>query len=736
MNGEQPTDVNGPAAEPPAEPAAADAGAPAAPPGAEPAAVTPPPAAPSTVPSTVPSSAVPVAAGPPLPELTQLMRALGILALAGWSLGMLFGTLLLKGGVDRLVTTNVVGMQGRMFLLVAMAAGAAVALGAGAVAYLGRVRARGGTARMLEIAKRLSPLCLAGFLPYLFQWRAWLGHEMTFLFMVAAFSLSAWAAARAALASPRLLQGPRAEARRARIAPRLQPWHDVLEGRRWPQLPTLVVVAAAAGYAALFAHYTMTFHRNLRTAAYDLGLEDNLVYNVLHGIGFFRSTPFSGPTGSHFGNHATFFSYVLAPFYALSQGAHTLLLIQAILIGAAAIPLYLFARRHLPAWTACLIALFYLFYPPVHGANLYEFHYLPLGAFFLWSSLYFLEARRDRWAIVFVILTLSVREDVGADLSIIGAYLLISGERPRAGLLVAALGALHFVLLKVVIMPRVGNGESFVLMYKDLLPMGEQTYEGMMKTVVGNPFFMLGTLLERDKLFFLMQLFVPLAFLPLRRPLIILLLIPAFFFTLLSTGYAPLIQTSFQYTFHWTVFLFIGLVAVLAPREERLAPPPDRPLRNRARLIAVACAMIPASYQLGAIFQQHTARGGFATYNFETTPKDLADRATFAQLLRELPRRATVAASDNLVPQISNRPVSYTLRFSIFDADYVLFFSDASRMDGAERSKVTDALTSGTFGVVDVKPPFALAKRGHSTALNDRVLGQWGVRMFGQPRLP
>ena len=299
----------------------------------------------------------------------------------------------------------------------------------------------------------------------------------------------------------------------------------------------------------------------------------------------------------------------------------------------------------------------------------------------------------------------------------------------------AALGTLHFVLLKVVIMPKVGGGESFVMMYKDLLPAGEETYEGMMKTVVGNPFFMLGTLIERDKLLFLLELLVPLAFIPLRRPIIILLLIPGFFFTLLSTGYAPLIQISFQYTFHWTVFLFIGLVAVLAPREDRLAPPPDRALRNHARLVAIACAMIPTSYQMGAFFQQHTARGGFTTYNFETTPRDLVDRATFAQIIRNIPPRGTVAASDNLVPQISNRPVAYTLRFSIFDADYVLFFVDPTRIDGSERAKVTEALMAGTFGVVEVKPPFGVAKRGYSTALNNQVLSPWGLRM-PQPAPP
>ena len=670
----------------------------------------------------------------PLPFLTTLVRALGILALAGWSCGILIATLALKNGVERLVSSVATGARPGAGLFAATMVPVVVAVLAGGAAYLTVFRQRGGVERLLALAKRCSPLCLIGFVPYLFHWQAWVGRELTFLFLAALFSLVAWAVARAALPAPRAAVSATPE---PRAGGAIQFLRDLLAGRRWPAAPTLVVIAGAAGYAALFAKYTITFHRNLRTAAYDLGLEDNLVYNVLHGHGFFRSTPFSGPGGSHFGNHATFFSYVLAPFYRLSQGAHTLLLIQAILIGAAAIPLYGFARRHVSPWSACLIALFYLLYAPVHGANLYEFHYLPLGAFFLFSSLFLLEARRDRLAILAVILTLSVREDVGAALAVVGAYLLMSGSRPRAGAIVATIGALHFVLLKLFVMPRVGGGESFVMMYKDLLPAGEQTYEGMMKTVVGNPTFMLGTLIEREKLYYLLQLFVPLAFVPFRRPIIILLLVPGFFFTLLSTGYYPLIQTSFQYTFHWTVFLFIGLVAALAQPPDQHHPAPEGWLRrNQARLFAIACALLPTSYQFGAVFQRHTARGGFTTFYFDTTPKDLADRAEFERIRAELPPHASVAASDNLVPQISNRPIAYTLRFSIFDADYVLFFTDPARIDGSERQKVTDALLDGSFGVVDVRPPYGLARRGHDTALNDRVLLPWGMHMPPAPPAP
>ncbi len=78
-------------------------------------------------------------------------------------------------------------------------------------------------------------------------------------------------------------------------------------------------------------------------------------------------------------------------------------------------------------------------------------------------------------------------------------------------------------------------------------------------TVIGNPVFMLTSLLEPEKFLYLVQLGAPLCFFPWRRPVGYLVSIPGFFFTLLGTKYLPLVQISFQYTAHWTAFLFIAV---------------------------------------------------------------------------------------------------------------------------------------------------------------------------------
>ncbi len=375
-----------------------------------------------------------------LPELTRARRALGLLALCGWSVGVVLGAL---------------DDQGQHRAVPARATSSATPAACSCWSSWPAARAIAGWRRCSTTgrsARPAAPSACTRSRSACRRSRSSVSCRFSFAGAPGTGAISrscSWSRSSACARARRC--GRRCRARRCLPgrAPRpgvavravLDRCTTSFAGRRWRACRWRSSSSPALPTPRSSRPTRITFHHNLRTAAYDLGLEDNLVWNVLHGIGFFRSTPFSGPTGSHFGNHATFFSYVIAPFYALAQGAATLLFIQSLMIGVAAIPLFLVARRHLGAWAGCLIALCYLLYPPNHGANLYEFHYIPFGAFFLWTTLYLFETHHDRWGIVFTILALSVREDIGgAGVAVLGAYLLISGERPRVGLALAIVG--------------------------------------------------------------------------------------------------------------------------------------------------------------------------------------------------------------------------------------------------------------------------------------------------------
>jgi hypothetical protein len=131
------------------------------------------------------------------------------------------------------------------------------------------------------------------------------------------------------------------------------------------------------------------------------------------------------------------------------------------------------------------------------------------------------------------------------------------------------------------------------------------------------------------------------------------------------------------------------------------------------------------TYQYGALFQHNTVEGGFGRYHFGTDSSDSIRRRDLGNILKMIPRDAKVVSSENIVPQISNRPNAYTLRVGTFDADYIVFRLPCSHDEGKH---VVRALTRGTHGVVIQSGEFALAKRGYSTEKNDDYIARLGGR--------
>ena len=653
-------------------------------------------------------------------RLSYSVRALGLLLAGGVSLGFVFGVVLMPPVLVRYFQENHLASNLRHIVLACTLGTGVAAVLAGALYLFVNFSAPNVATRLYRAAKRLSPLYLTGFLALLFRCEVWKGRDLPFLTLVMLFGLSAWAAVAAARDA-----GPFAW--EERIWWRLgQFCEDLARGlpRLSRSLPFLLVLTGVIYYVCYFGYYTYCFYYSLRSG-YDLGIYDSLVWNMLHGGSFFKTPPWEGPGRSHFGNHAEFIAYLLVPLYAIRQNAGTLLLIQSAVLGSAAIPLYKLARRHIDRWPACLLALTYLLYPALHGENLFEFHFLPFGPFLLWWAWYFLDARRDRWAALFVLLTLGCREDVSSWVAVLGLYFLLTGRRPRAGVLLAVIGTLYCCALKFVAMPYVGGGESFIGIYKDLVPPGAKSFGSVVMTVLANPAFTMSTLAEMDKLIYMLQILVPLAFLPFRRPIWLVLAIPGFFFTVLSTHYGALVSINFQYSAHWIAFFFPG-VALGLEWMERRASGQVAVTQRRAALVAMICMALPVSYQFGAIFQQTNSYGGPIKFVFGVDSEGKHRHEAAERLGRHLPRRAKVSGSGFTTPFISNRPDAYNMTISNeADADYIYFPSEARDFIGNEKDTVTRLLRSGDFGVVAVEPPFALAKRGHPTDDNASLMARW-----------
>jgi uncharacterized membrane protein len=644
--------------------------------------------------------------------LSSLARGVPLLLGAGASCGLAIWEVVFGDLMVDYVRSNAIELGRRKLLLLFGGVGVALPLIAIAIYWwTRRARPLDAAQKIESLGWKLSPLCLSVLVPMLFHWQVWKGHDIQFLVIAAITAFAAQKLFYRSLAEPPLFSATSSIRRRAA---------DALD--RWsPWLPWVLVIGLFFFYASYFSFLTLRNHWNLGTSAYDMGIEDNVVFNAMRGE-LLKASPIFGPEGTHLGHHATFFAYVLVPFYAIAPRAETLLIIQATLIGAAVIPLFLFARNRLGPYQAVALAAMYVFYAPLHGANLYDFHYPPLGIGFVFWLAYLVDIGKYRWAIIPLLLSLSVREDIALSVFVLGAYFLLSRSRPRAGLALALVGIGYFLILKMGVMPHFHDGKStFVWYYEKLVPAGGPGgFGGVLLTMFGNPGYTIGTLLEGAKVKYFLQVMVPFVFLPFRRPIGFVFCLPGLMMTLLASR-AALYDIGFQYTTHWALEMFLASIVILTVVKEPTEVGDEHgETRVRSWLLALALAMAATSYQHGAILQHNTARGGFSAFRFDRTDKDIERYEQLVSLRALIPPEARVAGTERTLPHVSNRPDAYTIRTAgIQDAEFILFQSD---IGGVDLERVHPLLDEGTFGVVEVAGSFILAKRGHSTERNAEVL--------------
>jgi uncharacterized membrane protein len=650
--------------------------------------------------------------------LAAAAQALSVFALLGASSGLFIG-LLTRMGQSRFASylaLNDLSQELRERLFFYLIGGALLALLPCLVllVWKGR-RLLPGLQRAAEICW---PLCFIGVLRSLFSALPWHDQPLTFL---VGLSIVVLVLERALRRSLRALPERILPARLARFLARSGPRPSVV---RW--LPVGLVLLGSAAYAFYFSHFTILHHRRLGTMGFDLGINVNWAYNALHGA-FSRNTVALGAgVSNYFGVHAVFAMLTWLPLFALKPDGEFFLIFQAVMAGFAATTLYLFASTQIPRWSAVVVAYAYLLYAPLHGPNFYDFHELMPPLFFHFL-LYWAIAQRKNWLVWLLVPVIwSYREDLTIGLVVLGFFLLVTGVRPRLGIGIAVASAAYFVAMKLVIMPRLWTG-WFDTIYRGLQA-GQRGYGTVLVTILTNPGYFLSTLLEREKLVYFLHFFTPLAFLPARRWSLLMLALPGFAFSLITTQYWPTLSISFQYTCHAIPYVFCAAVLMLG----LISQGPEGTLRRRAVLGAVAFGALSHSYVFGAVLQHETFIGGFSKIEFTMSEAEKFRYATLRRLVAMIPESASVAASENEVPHIAARMSAYTLKDGEADAEYVLVHAQHLGV-GAGRAAFAFMVNREPYRLIGEGDDLFLFQRGPTTRETKTAFARLGVVLEKKP---
>jgi uncharacterized membrane protein len=306
-------------------------------------------------------------------------------------------------------------------------------------------------------------------------------------------------------------------------------------------MPTRLVALATAAYAAIFAVLGADRYVTYHSGA-DLGLFTQTIASAFHGF----SNTVEGT--SHFAYHFSPILYLCAPLLWFARSALALVVVQAIATALVAPALYAIARKRTCDTGAAALACIALLYPPLQGVTFTDFHetaFLPATvAWLLWA----IDTRRFGVASLLVAVALAIKEDQAIAMAVLGAAACVyfARRRERAGLLFGAAAIVVSVAVFwgyfAIVRPLAGATRVWV-------PSHFYAWSGYASPrSVGAEI--------GGRLTYLVEAFVPLAFLPLRSPVVVLAL-PGLFEVLASRE--PLMYTMGQhYAAVWVPYVLVA----------------------------------------------------------------------------------------------------------------------------------------------------------------------------------
>lgn len=200
-------------------------------------------------------------------------------------------------------------------------------------------------------------------------------------------------------------------------------------------------------------------------ASFDQGIFNQVFWNNLHGRLFQSSlsSTLSEPVlidgldpivnYRRLGQHFTPALLLWTPLYFLYPKAETLVVLQAGIITAGGLMLYLLAQRSLSAPLATLVSASFYGSNAVLGPALGNFSDLCQVPLFFFGVLLAVEKRFFGLAWILAIGLLAIREDVGILLFGIGLYFFLSRTHLKLGLAFCGISVLYVVTTTVLIMP-------------------------------------------------------------------------------------------------------------------------------------------------------------------------------------------------------------------------------------------------------------------------------------------
>ena len=391
-------------------------------------------------------------------------------------------------------------------------------------------------------------------------------------------------------------------------------------------------------FTYFLARHTIMRYQGFGASTYDFGIFAQM-FEYLAKVGRPLTTLERDGLLSHFAVHFSPIYYLLLPGYFLFRCPEYLLVIQAAFIFSGVYPIYLLAKqKKLNNVYILLIAFIYLLYPSLTAGGFFDFHENKfLTALLLWFG-YFLETKQKIPMLIFMFLSLMVKEDAALYIMFIGLYKTFYDRKTiKKGLFIFLVGAMYFLFATSVI--KLYGGEIMTDRFNNYFSGGSSGFLGLIKTLMLNFGFMFTQILSVRKFEFLLWMLLPVFFIPFMNKKIsnLLLLAPILIINLMP-GYVYQYNPDFQYTYGIVALIFYAMIMNISN------------MNHKNKTILLMLSFVSALY-LDINLNYYK----FVTYQIKNPEPHNQTRAC----LDLLPKNATITATTYLTPYLSKYETVY-----------------------------------------------------------------------------
>jgi uncharacterized membrane protein len=476
---------------------------------------------------------------------------------------------------------------------------------------------------------------------------------------------------------------------------------------------TAVLLAVIGACAALFAYLSVARHYAFHTAAYDLAMYDQAVWNTSQGRWFeinLLEDTMPGLTNK-LGDHVEPILLPLALLYRLRSNADVLLVVQAVALAALVWPLYHVVRDKTGSLLLAAVGVgLYLAHPAMWNALLFDFHPVTLAATFLMFALWMLMRKRRAACLAFALLAMACKEHIGLMVAMLGVYaVLFHTSARRLGAALIAIGLAGSIVAFGVVIPafQPGGASYYLNRYSRL--------GGSIGEILLSPFtrpdVVWSILTNPNRVGYYGDLLLPLGGLPLLGAEMILPALPDIALNAFS-AFAPARTIDAHYGVMIAPFLIVAALWGTSRFSNSHNSPCVFGRSMYQILLAAASAWMlisMAAYHLG-----HYGTFLPLSERYAPTFARLPRHATGLGLAAQIPPDAVVSAQFNLAPHVSRRPRAHIFP-RIDDAGYVFLDLQGAFEPfetQAEYQAAVDALRDDpSWQVVAEQDGFVLLKR-------------------------